>query len=383
MTGPDTRPASAPRRLAVILSDLGGGTGDHLLSMLPLWRQAGWAVRLQSEAPLTSRLAVDAPIEYLGRRSRLLRFPVAQLVTLGRIAAGLRRHPADLVHTYFFWSIVYGRALKAAGRIRCLVENREDEGFSWGRMEYAMLRRSQALPDRVICVSEAVRQVALRGEGLDPGRVVVVPNGVPLAVPAPERARAAREELGYSDRDLVVGMVSNLNRAIKGVPYFLDAVPLIASAVPEARFVIFGTGRDEPSLRAAATERGLDRVLQFAGFRTDIERFYPALDVSVLTSLSEGLSIAVLESMNHGVPVVATRVGGNPELVVEGETGFLVPPRNPEAFAERVTALLRDPVLRRRLGAAGRRRVEERFDIRAAASRYLAVYEEVLAQKMV
>lgn len=383
MTRSGTRPASAPRRLAVILSDLGGGTGDHLLSMLPLWRQAGWTVRLQSEAPLTSRLTVDAPIEYLGRRSRLLRFPVAQVVTAGRIAAGLRRHPVDLVHTYFFWSIVYGRALKAAGRIGRLVENREDEGFSWGRMEYALLRRSRALPDRVICVSEAVRQVALRREGLDPGRVVVVPNGVPLAVPAPDRARGARAELGYSDRHLVVGMVSNLNRAIKGVPYFLDAVPLIARAVPEARFVVFGTGRDEPALRADARERGLDPVLQFAGFRSDIDRFYPALDISVLTSLSEGLSIAILESMNHGIPVVATRVGGNPELVVEGETGFLVPPRNPEAFAERVTALLRDPALRHRLGAAGRRRVEERFDIRTAARRYLAVYDEVLAQKTV
>jgi glycosyltransferase involved in cell wall biosynthesis len=150
------------------------------------------------------------------------------------------------------------------------------------------------------------------------------------------------------------------------------------SQVPAARFVVFGRGEDHAPLRTLTAHLGIGDRVRFAGFRPYEQRFYPALDVSVLTSLTEGLSIALLESMNHGLPVVVTRVGGNPEVVLDGETGFLVPPRDPAGFAERVVALLRNPELRARMGRAARRRVAERFDVKEAARRYLEVYEEVL-----
>jgi glycosyltransferase involved in cell wall biosynthesis len=104
------------------------------------------------------------------------------------------------------------------------------------------------------------------------------------------------------------------------------------------------------------------------------------MDVSVLTSLSEGLSMTLLESMAHALPVVVTRVGGNPEVVVEGGTGFLVPPKNPAAFAGRVALLLQDPDLRRRMGRAGRARVEDRFRLRETSERYLGVYESLIEE---
>lgn len=371
-------PSRPSRRVTFVMSDLGGGTGDHLLSMIRHWDRAAWSPRIISEASLTSRLLPDVPVDYIGIRQRWIRYPLAQLVLLTRVAGCLRAHPADVVHAYFFWSIMIGRVLRRLGRIRVLVENREDMGFAWGPSEYRLLRRTSHIPDRVICVSEAVRQVALEREGLDPARTVVIHNGVTPSAPAADGGRAARAELGYGPDDLVVGMVSNLNRAVKGLPYFLDSIPLIARQVPAARFVIFGRGPDEPALRARAAELGIASILQFAGFKPDIHRFYPALDVSVMTSMSEGLSIALLEAMNHGLPVVFTRVGGNPEVVVEGETGFLVPPRDPPAFAARVVELLRDGKLRRQMGAAARQRIEREFDIALAARRYLQVYEELL-----
>ena len=130
-------------------------------------------------------------------------------------------------------------------------------------------------------------------------------------------------------------------------------------------------------LKRNAESLGVSRHLIFAGFRKNIADFYAAMDVSVLTSLSEGLSIVVLESMSHGLPVVVTAVGGNPEIVVDGQTGFLVPPKDPQAFASRVVALLQDPALRRRMGEAGRRRIEEHFRMDKTASEYLAIYERV------
>jgi glycosyltransferase involved in cell wall biosynthesis len=371
-----------PSRVAFLMADLGGGTGDHLLSMLRLWDRRAWEARILTAAPLTSRHTPDIPVSYVGMKGPFARFPLAQVVTQLRVARALGHRPPDLVHSYFFWSIMYGRFLKRIGRIRRLVENREDEGFAWGAREYAMLRRTRRLPDRVICVSAAVRKVALAREGLDPRRTLVIHNGIQVATLAAASREEVRRELGYEPDDLLVGMVSNLHRPIKGIRYFLEAIPRIRRAVRRARFVIFGggfgRGDHEARLREQAAALGITELVQFAGFRADIERYYCALDLSVLTSLSEGLSIALLESMKHGVPVVVTGVGGNPEVVVDGLTGYLVPPRDPGAFADRVIALLRNPDLRHQMGDAARGRIADKFDIRKTAEAYLDVYRGVL-----
>jgi glycosyltransferase involved in cell wall biosynthesis len=290
----------------------------------------------------------------------------------------LEVHRHDLVHCYFFWSINYGRILKKRGVIRFLVENREDEGYSWSRRDYAILRAGRKLPDRVICVSEAVKQVVIEREGLDPRRAVVIHNGVEPRTGNGNRLDA-RRDLGLGSEDLVVGMVANLNRRVKGVAHFLEAIPLIVESVPSARFVIFGRGREERGLKERARSLEIEPYVIFAGFRPDIDRLYSAMDVSVLTSLSEGLSISLLESMKHGLPVVVTHVGGNPEVVIDEETGYLVPPRDARSFAQKVVTLLRDSDLRRRMGAAGRARAESQFNLQTVAQRYLHVYEELLA----
>jgi glycosyltransferase involved in cell wall biosynthesis len=362
------------------MSDLGGGTGDHLLSMFNRWRDQGWAARIISERPLTSRLTPEVPVDVLERTDWFDRYPITQLRRVRRIGRLLDQHGHDVVHSYFYWSIIYGRVLKKLGKVKYLIENREDQGYSWNRRDYAILRAGRAIPDRVICVSEAVRQVVLERERIDPDRVVVVHNGIePLSDDDVGDRQVVRNELGLSDSDLVVGMVANLNRKVKGVPYFIDALPLILDAVPTARFVIFGKGKEEAALKEKARSIGVDSSLLFAGFKSDIERYYAAMDVSVLTSLTEGLSISLLQSMQHGLPVVVTHVGGNPEVVVDGETGFLVPARDPTEFAEKVIALLRDGDLRHRMGESGRRRVSEAFQVERAADRYLEIYGEVLA----
>ena len=372
----DTR---STHNVVFLMSDLGGGTGDHLLSMFNRWEDRGWAARIISERPLTSRLIPAVPVDVLERTDWFDRYPITQLRRIRRIGQLLKQSGHDVVHSYFFWSIIYGRVLKKLGKIRYLIENREDQGYSWNRRDYAILRAGRSLPDRVICVSEAVRQVVLERERIDADRVVVVHNGIePLSDDEVGDRQAVREELGLNESDLVVGMVANLNRKVKGVSYFIDALPLILEAVPSVRFVIFGKGKDEPALRERARSLSVDTSLVFAGFRPDIERYYAALDISVLTSLTEGLSISLLQSMQHGLPVVVTRVGGNPEVVVDGDTGFLVRARDPAKFAEKVIELLRDPDLRRRMGESGRNRVSEAFQVERAADRYLDIYEEVL-----
>ncbi len=360
------------------MSDLGGGTGDHLLTMIKHWDRGRWDTRIISEAPLTSRLTPDVPVMCLRENNLLDRFPIAQLRRLWRISRYLKRDPVDLVHCYFYWSIIYGRMLKLRSKTLVLVENREDEGFSWNRHDYAWLRRTRSAPDRIICVSHAVRNVVIEREGVDPERVLVIHNGVTPVSNGDHERIALRRELGIGVDALVVGMVANLNRPIKGVRYFVEAMPLILQSVPSVRFVIFGRGKEEAALRNQARSVGVERALVFAGYRTDIERYYATMDLSVLTSLSEGLSISLLQSMNHGVPVVVTSVGGNPEVVINSGAGYLVPPLDVPAFAGRVIELLRDPDLRSRMGTAGRKRVQDEFQISRTAAQYDRVYDDVL-----
>jgi L-malate glycosyltransferase len=373
-------PARFPTPVLLLLDVLGGGTGTIVQAVANRWDRGEWAARLMTlTAP--DRIETDLPLETLPPLSRASFYPVGQIRRVAMLARRLREMNPAIVHAYFFWSILYARLLKLVGVVAHVVENREDQGFNWGWHEYALLRLTAKVPDRVVCVSNAVRDVVLAREWLDPRRVVVIPNGIEVGeapVGRSQKAAALKAELGFAPEHQVVGMVANLNRLVKGVGYFIESVPIIVAAVPETRFMIVGGGHGEESHRARARELGVEDRVLFVGFRPDIARYYEVMDISVLTSLSEGLSMTLLESMRHALPVVATRVGGNPELVEHGGSGYLVPPRDPRAFAGRVIELLRNQALRRTMGDRGRRIVEKRFPIDATSRAYSDLYREVL-----
>jgi glycosyltransferase involved in cell wall biosynthesis len=366
------------KRILILTDDFGGGTGNHLLSMIRRWDKSKWEVKIVSQVRRTARVTPDVPVVRLPPLRTFEAYPVAQIRRLFEIRRLISRERPEIVHAYFFWSIIYARLLKRSGAIRFLIENREDQGFNWGRHEYALLRLTRSLPDRVICVSNAVRETVLEREKLDPGRTLVIHNGIEQTRRVDNGSSAIRRRWEITEGNPVVGMVANLNRSVKGVEYFLDAVPSILEAVPETRFIVLGRGREERLLKEKARRLGIDSYVIFAGYQEEVERYYSIMDISVLTSLSEGLSITLLESMNYGLPVVVTRVGGNPELVVDGQTGYLVPPRDPASFAARVVELLRNPGLRSSMGEAGYRRIRESFRIDDVASRYLNVYDGLL-----
>jgi glycosyltransferase involved in cell wall biosynthesis len=375
-------PATDARSLRVLVmtEDLGGGTGNHLLAMTRLWPSWGCQPEILSQGPLRARQAAGIPIHVVPPR-RFDRFPITQVRRCATAWRHVTRFQPSVVHTYFFWSIVYGRILKALGKVKYLIENREDQGFSWGPSAYSILRATRALPDRVICVSAGVRQVVLERERLDPSRVIVIHNGVEMPAQASNDVAALKARLGLRPEHLVVGMVANFNRKVKGVRYLIEAAPSIVQAVPQVRFLLLGSGDEETELRELVSRLGVARRVVFAGQTDRVHEYYSLMHVSVLTSLSEGLSITLLESMSHGLPVVVTSVGGNPEVVVEGETGYLVPPKDIPAFAERVIQLLRNPAMRARFGQSARQRVERDFNLDLVAERYLQEYASILSER--
>lgn len=369
------------RRVLLLLEDLGGGTGNHVCQLISSWIALGWETMVVTQnAPLVHRLPAGVEVRVITRRSWYDRFPLAQLRRLLELRRVVRAFQPDVVHTYFFWSIVYGRVLKLLGDVRLLVENREDLGFSWTPGDYRILRSLRSVPDRVVCVAEAVRDVVVRRERIDPRRITVVRNGVAPGATNTLGRVEARRGLGFSDEHVVIGMVANLPRAVKGGRQLLDVIGDIVAACPRARFLLVGLGTEPATLAAELASRGIAQYVVGAGYRRDIDDCYAAMDISVLTSSTEGLSITLLESMKHGLPTVVTRVGGNSELVVEGETGFLVELGDTRAFVERVVALARDPGLRRSLGDAGRRRVGAEFALAGVARKYLNLYEQLLEE---
>ncbi len=241
--------------------------------------------------------------------------------------------------------------------------------------------------DRVIAISGAVRREVLR-LGIPGDRVVLIPSGVEIDRFAPLRERnasdraAARSSLGIpADGRPVAGTAASLHRR-KGADVLLRAAARLAGEGTACHLVIAGEGPERDALHALAGELGLlgegPVRVHLAGQVRPPERVLAALDVFVLASRKEGLGVAALEAMAAGLPVVASRVGGLAESVVDGETGLLVPPEDAGALATALGGLLRDPALRARLGAAGARRVAERYSADAMAAGNLALYRDLL-----
>lgn len=379
--GGDCSLTSVPVTIAILTNDLGGGTGNHLLTMLKHWDKEVWQTTIYSSSPVRDRVVPDVPVQYLPPSKYFRVYPLAQMRYLAMLSDKVTQGHPDIVHTFFFWSILYGRLLKLAGKIRTLVENREDQGFDWGKHEYLWLRLTRSLPDKVICVSEAVKAVVMEREGVEQSKIAVIHNGVSLNEAQTGMKAVTKRELGFPEESLVCGMIANYNRPVKGVSRFLDSIPAILSAVPATRFLFVGGGDEGDALQEKARMLAIEPNVVFAGYRKDIHRYYEIIDVSVLTSLSEGLSLTLLESMKYGIPVVATEVGGNPEVVVEGKTGYLVPVENPMLLVDRIVTLLQDPELRRRMGNEGRMHVERKFRMRDVANRYMEMYQGLMADR--
>jgi glycosyltransferase involved in cell wall biosynthesis len=185
------------------------------------------------------------------------------------------------------------------------------------------------------------------------------------------------EEFNIRPGTAVVGTVGSLFE-VKGFEYLLKALQIMKESGSDILLLIAGTGRLERELKAVADELGIAESVRFLGFRGDIPRLLNLVDVYICSSVSEGLSLSILEAMACGRPIIATDVGGNPELITEGVNGFLVPSRDPSALAERTIELLNDKELRSRLGTAGRQAAEEKFSLETMMQNYYELYGKLL-----
>jgi glycosyltransferase involved in cell wall biosynthesis len=282
-----------------------------------------------------------------------------------KLARYIRRNRIEIVHSYNFYSNVFAIPAAVLAGTPVIVASVRDTGLYTTPLKGLVHRSVCRLAHRIVVNAEAIRRW-LVSEGCPPDKVTVIRNGIDLARFSDRNSGAGlRRELGIPPGARLVVVLSRLDR-LKGIEYFLEAAFFLAGRFKDAYFLIVGDdatvrkGRIAEGvvyrreLEAYAARLGLDRRVVFTGFRLDVPALLSEASVSVLPSLSEGLSNTLLESMAAGVPVVATRVGGSPEAIEDGVAGLLVPPRDSGALAEAIGLLLDHPGIASRIGRAGR-----------------------------
>ena len=372
------RVASKPgddRAVAVVQVVLSLGTGGTERLVLELCRRLALRFRLAvctlDEPGIWAKQLreLDIPVTPLHRRSGFR-------PSLGyRIAQIARHHRASVIHCHHYSPFIYGvlaTLMKPGLRMVFTEHGRLSDGppSPKRRLLNPVFGR---VPGSMFAVSHALRH-SMIDEGFPAGRLQVVHNGIDCGNPPSEfERRATRRRLGLSDTALIVGTVARLD-PVKDLGTLIQSFALLRQTLGDAELVVVGDGCERQHLEQAARQSGVLQAVRFLGQRDDARRLLPAFDVYVNSSTSEGVSLTILEAMAAGAAVVATRVGGTPEVIVDGVTGLLVPARSPSHIADAVRALALDPTRRRALGATARLAVRQHFTLDRMVEHYAQEY---------
>jgi glycosyltransferase involved in cell wall biosynthesis len=251
------------------------------------------------------------------------------------------------------------------------------------RAVYRVLYRLLASQvDGIVAVSDQVRQSVMRQMGPIQDKVFTICNAVGLkSFEGPGDSAALCRELGLEPGSHLVATIGRLTEQ-KGHRYLIDAAAAVVSSHPDTHLLFIGDGELKDALLRQAQRSGLSRHIHFLGVRQDVPDLLAAVDLFVLPSLWEGLSVALLEAMASGKPVVATAVSGTDQAVIPGQTGLVVPPGNSQALADAVLQLLSHPAQAQAMGQAARQHVETNFNPQKQANEHLALYDRLLQQRV-
>lgn len=378
----ESRDISEPNvRLAYVVNSLDpGGTeklvvemslafaDEYQVSVICLDRPGAWAADLRARG---------VPVHCLWRQPGLdLGMPV-------QLARFFRKYGIQIVHahqcTAWFYAAL-SRVLYPGTRLLF-----EEHGRFFPEVENpkrVLVNRwlVRKLTHRFVAVSEDVRDRLQRYEGLDADEIEIIYNGVQSEPARTSQERdAMRRELGFGPDCFVVGTAGRFD-PIKNLSMLVESFAEAAAERPQLRALLVGDGPTADAVRSQVEDLGLAERVCIPGFRDDVRRLVQCMDLFVLSSLSEGTSMALLEAMAAGVPVAVTRVGGNSEIVLDGETGWVVPSGSVEGLTAAIMEAVRDDVKRMAMGLAGRRRFEARFTFDRMIDGYRQCYREMTAE---
>jgi glycosyltransferase involved in cell wall biosynthesis/predicted ATP-grasp superfamily ATP-dependent carboligase len=308
------------------------------------------------------------------------RFDWRFVLTLSRL---VRRRGIDVLHSHEFAMNVYSSLVG-------LLTRRATVATVHGNLSYlqAHFRRRQAyrliarLAGPMVVVSEEMKgQIAQRFD-IAPAHLAVIPNGVaaPAQLPAPDEIRAARQKLNLPADAFLLAVIGSLY-PVKGQMTLIEAMPALVAANPRAHLAVIGRGEMRAALEQRVAALGLTEHVTFTGYLDNVREHLAIFDLIVVPSRYEGLSLLVLEAMAVARPVIATHVGGNPEAIIDGESGLLVPPDDPPALGAACLRVMQDADFAARLGAAAQQRVRERFTLQHMVTAYEELYRRQVERR--
>jgi len=365
------------RVLFVVGNFVAGGAERHLLELWSRIDRTRFAVEIacfRNEGQFRSEVeALGWPIHELGVTRRI--YDPAGVRGLLRLVRLTRTFRPDVIHGYLFGPDVFAAlAGRLCGVRAVVVAKRNLDAFDTPR-QAALARFAHRTATHVTAVSEAVARSAV-ALGVPRERITVIPNGVDARRFAGPAAAGAREAMGGNGAAPLVGSVGCL-AARKDYATLLESLCLLAGRGLGFHAALVGDGPERAALEARARVLGLGDRVRFLGERPDVEALLPAMDVFVLSSREEGIPNALLEAMAAGRPAIATAVGGTPEVLRDGVTGWIVPAGAPEPLARALEEAMTQPEEAARRGAAARRAAQESMSIEAMVRRHEAFYEAV------
>ena len=315
------------------------------------------------------------------------------LTQLRRCADLMRKRKIDVVHVHDFYTNIFGMAAASLARVPVRIASRRETDPSRSKAQRFIEHRAYARANAVIANAEAVRR-ELIDEGVPAGKVITIYNGIDLERVAPEVQLQRTEALAAVGLPATGGrrfvtIVANMRKPAGGPePYkdqqtFLRAAARVKAEIPDAAFVLAGEGELMEGLRALAVDLGIGDATFFLGRCAQVAQLLSVSEVCVLSSRSsEGFSNSIIEYMAAARPVVATDVGGAREQIIEGETGFIVPPQDDEQLAKRVIQLLKNPTDATEMGQRGRQRVAQVFSCETQLSTTEELYQRLLTERL-
>lgn len=302
------------------------------------------------------------------------------VTVIPRLIEVIKREKIDIVHTWQFTAGSWGRVAARLAGLSAVIFSERRGGFYERDYERLVDRILAKITGTVICNTRIAAQIMIKQLGISRKKVTYVYNGIGLdEFDCKSSSRQSRGELGLSPNIPVVGIIANLRFHLKGHRYFLRAARLVVQRIPRTRFLIIGDGAIRDQIVGFARDLNLSENVLFLGQRDDVPQLLSAVDVSVLASLREGFPNAIVESMAAARPVVATDVGGIPELVIHGKTGFLVPPKDPDAMAKSIIKLLQNKRMAVEMGLQGRKRIDRYFTMDRMIERYEHIYRHLMS----
>lgn len=289
----------------------------------------------------------------------------------------ISKEKVKLIHSHLLITDIYGWLAAKLSRIPIVITIHGKSLLNWkhgNRVFRFVAKRS----NKIITVSNSIKDEIVKKLTLPLDNFITIYNGIDLS-----RFRDMTQDLtlkrhiNIEPTSLMVGSIGGL-RPVKDYGTLLESMPIVIQEFPEAKFVIVGDGPLKESLELKVKSSKLEKNVTFLGWRRDIPQILSDFDIFVLSSLTEGISISILEAMAMGKPVVATDVGGNPEVVEDDKTGFLAPQGDFQGLANAIIKLLKDKELREAMGRSGRRRVEEKFSLQTFVDKHIQVYDRLV-----